>query len=161
MRALDLPLPTSANMSGGVFSEKDGREVPDTIAVTLDFPNDLVVTWQSTFSNKHYGIGDRILGSHGTIERLMGATDMVTGKSQSGLRYYPEKDNRADGVALEGQTKDWNHYANFVDCVRSRKVPNAPVEIGYRSAVAGHMANMSYRQKRRVTLESVGLTASK
>lgn len=155
MRALDLPLPTAAYMSGGVFSEKDGREVPDTIAVTLDFPNDLVVTWQSTFSNKHYGIGDRILGSHGTIERLMGVTDMVTGKSESGLRYYPEKDNRADGQALEGPTKDADHYANFVECVRTRKEPNAPVEIGYRSAVAGHMANMSYRQKQRITLESV------
>jgi predicted dehydrogenase len=161
MRALDLPLPTAAYMSGGVFSEKDGREVPDTIAVTLDFPNDLVVTWQSTFSNKHYGIGDRILGSHGTIERLMGATDMVTGKSASGLRYYPEKDNRKDGVGLEGHTSDTDHYANFVDCVRSRKPPNATVEIGYRSAVAGHMANMSFRQKQRVTIESVGLTAQR
>ena len=38
MTALDLPLPESAYMSGGVFSEKDGREVPDTIAVTLEFP---------------------------------------------------------------------------------------------------------------------------
>ncbi|HEV8485171.1 MAG TPA: Gfo/Idh/MocA family oxidoreductase [Blastocatellia bacterium] len=157
MRALDLPLPTSAYMSGGVFSEKDGREVPDTIAVTLDFPGDLVITWQSTFSNKRFGIGDRILGSHGTIERLMGSTDMVTGKSQSGLRYYPEKDNRADGTMLEGATKDTNHYANFVDCVRSRKEPNAHVEIGYRSAVAGHMANMSYRQKQRVTLSQAGI----
>jgi len=159
MRALDLPLPSAAYMSGGVFSEKDGREVPDTIAVTLDFPNDLVVTWQSTFSNKHYGIGDRILGSHGTIERLMGTTDMVTGKSISGLRYYPEKDNRKEGAGLEGNTIDTDHYANFVDCVRSRKQPNAPVEIGYRSAVAGHMANMSYRKKQRVSLETVGLTA--
>jgi predicted dehydrogenase len=161
MRALDLSLPSSAYMSGGVFSEKDGREVPDTIAVTLDFPGDLVVTWQSTFSNKHFGIGDRILGSHGTIERLMGVTDMVSGKSESGLRYYPEKDNRANGSVFEGQTKDENHYANFVECVRSRKEPNAHVEIGYRSAVAGHMANMSYRQKQRITLESVGLTARK
>jgi predicted dehydrogenase len=47
MSALDLPLPTAAYMSGGIFSEKDGREVPDTIAVTLDFAKDLVVTWQS------------------------------------------------------------------------------------------------------------------
>ena len=49
MTALDLPLPSSANMSGGVFSEKDGREVPDTIAVTLDFPwhgRDLAVHFQ-------------------------------------------------------------------------------------------------------------------
>ena len=28
MSALDLPLPTAAYMSGGVFSEKDGRQVP-------------------------------------------------------------------------------------------------------------------------------------
>ncbi|HWX42503.1 MAG TPA: Gfo/Idh/MocA family oxidoreductase [Blastocatellia bacterium] len=152
--ALDLPLPTAAYMSGGVFSEKDGREVPDTIAVTLDFPNDLVVTWQSTFNNKRYGLGERFLGSHGTIEHLMGTTDMVTGKSQSGIRYYPEKDNRPDGVALEGQAKGVNHMANFVECVRSRKEPNSPVEIGYRSAVAAHMANLSYRQKQRVTLET-------
>ncbi|MEP7271507.1 MAG: Gfo/Idh/MocA family oxidoreductase [Acidobacteriota bacterium] len=159
MRALDLPLPTAAFMSGGVFSEKDGREVPDTIAVTLDFPNDLVLTWQSTFSNNRYGIGDRILGSNGTIERLAGTTDMVTGKSQSGLRYYPEKTNRADGVMLEGQSKDQNHMANFVECVRSRKEPNAPVEIGYRSAIAAHMANTSYRQKQRVTLETAKQSA--
>ena len=161
MRALDLPLPLSAYMSGGIFSEKDGREVPDTIAVTLDFPGDLVLTWQSTFSNSRFGIGDRILGSHGTIERLMGATDMVTGKSQSGLRYYPEKANRAEESTLTSETKDENHFANFVECVRARQVPNAPVEIGYRSAIAGHMANMSYRKKQRVALESTGLTARK
>ena len=159
MRALDLPLPTAAYMSGGVFSEKDGREVPDTIAVTLDFPNDMVVTWQSTFSNKNYGIGDRILGSHGTIERLMGTTDMVTGRSASGLRYYPEKDNRADGGMLTAESKDQNHMANFVDCVRARKPPNATVEIGYKSAVVGHMANQSYRQKQRVTREAAVQTA--
>ncbi len=49
MGALDLPLPSAAYMSGGVFSEKDGREVPDTIAVTLDFPEhgrDLAVDLQ-------------------------------------------------------------------------------------------------------------------
>src|SRR5579884_69759 len=43
MSALDLPVPSAATMSGGVFSEKDGREVPDTIAVTLEFPQDIVV----------------------------------------------------------------------------------------------------------------------
>jgi len=136
MSALDLPLPTSAYMSGGVFSEKDGREVPDTIAVTLDFP-DIVLTWQSTFSNSRYGLGEHILGSDGTIEHVAGATDMVSGKSDEITRYFPEK----------------SHMQNWIDCVRSRKSPNAPVEIGYRSAVAAHMANLAYRRKQRVTLE--------
>jgi predicted dehydrogenase len=155
MRALDLPLPTSAYMSGGVFSEKDGREVPDTIAVTLDFPNDLTVTWQSTFSNSHYGLGERFLGSEGTIERIAGETDMVAGKSKTAIRYFPEKVNRPGGAAAEGQTPDVNHMANFIDCIRSRKEPNAPVEIGYASAVAAHMANLAYRRTERITLDAV------
>jgi predicted dehydrogenase len=153
MSVLDLPLPTAAYMSGGVFSEKDGREVPDTIVATLDFPNDLVVTWQSTFSNRRYGLGQRILGSDGTIEYVAGANDMVSGKSEESIRYYPEEVNRPKGVALAGDAPSQNHIANWIDCMRSRKTPNAPVELGYRSAVAAHMCNLSYRQKRRITLE--------
>jgi predicted dehydrogenase len=153
MTALDLTLPTAAFMSGGIFSERDGREVPDTIAVTLDFPNDLVVTWQSTFSNKHFGLGEHILGSDGTIEHGWGESDMVNGEEGEFIRYYPEKVNRPHGAALTGKTPDQDHMANWIDCVRSRKTPNAPVEIGYRSAIAVHMANLAYRHKQRVTRE--------
>jgi len=153
MTALDLPEPSAACMCGGVFSEKDGRQVPDTIVVTLEYPKDTVVTWQSTFSNSHYGLGERLLGSDGTVEHVSGATDMVTGRSREGIRYYPEKVNRPDGAALTGETPNQNHMANWIDCVRTRKTPNATVDIGYRTAIAAHMANMAYRQKQRVTLE--------
>src|SRR5215468_3079924 len=148
--ALDLPLPSAAYMSGGVFSEKDGREVPDTIAVTLDFPKDIVVTWQSTFNNSRYGLGERFLGSDGTIEHVAGATDMVSGKSDELTRYFPEKVNRSSGSALTSNTPDQNHMENWVECIRSRKTPNASVELGYRSAIAAHMANLAYRSKQRV-----------
>ena len=145
MSVLDLPAPSAAYMSGGVFSEKDGREVPDTIAVTLDFPEDknIVVTWQSTFSNRHYGLGDRVLGSDGTIEHHL----------EESAVYWPEKTNRPSGADTKGQTKDQNHMANWIDCIRSRKPPNAPAEIGHRSAMAVHMANLSYKLKKRITLE--------
>jgi predicted dehydrogenase len=143
MGALDLPLPTAAYMSGGVFSEKDGREVPDTIAVTLDFPKDIVVTWQSSFSNKHYDMADRILGSDGTLEHHF----------EEPIEYWPEKTNRPDGEATKGKSHNQDHMANWIDCVRSRGIPNAPPEIGYRSAMAVHMANLSYRNKKRLTLE--------
>ena len=154
MTALDLPEPRAAHMCGGIFSEKDGREVPDTIVVTLEFPLDVVVTWQSTFNNSHYGLGERLLGSDGTIEHISGATDMVTGKSAETIRYYPEKVNRRNGATLTGETPNQNHMANWIECIRSRKTPNATVEIGYRSALAAHMANLAYRQKQRVTLEA-------
>jgi predicted dehydrogenase len=154
MTALELPIPSAATMFGGVFSEKDGREVPDTIIATLEYPGDVVVTWQSTFNNSHYGLGERFLGSDGTIEHIAGATDMASGKSNEVVRYYPEKTNRPQGVALTGDTPDQNHMQNWLDCMRSRKTPNASVDIGYRSAIAAHMVNIAYREKQRVTFES-------
>jgi predicted dehydrogenase len=154
MTALELPIPTAATMSGGVFSEKDGREVPDTIIATMEYPGDVVVTWQSTFNNSHYGLGERFLGSDGTIEHIAGATDMASGKSNEVVRYYPEKTNRPQSAALTGDTPDQNHMQNWLDCMRSRKTPNASVDIGYRSAIAAHMCNIAYRDKQRVTFES-------
>jgi hypothetical protein len=47
---------------------------------------------------------------------------------------------------------------NWLDCMRSRNPKtNAPVETGYLSAVAAHMANLAYRQKRRITWEEAKL----
>ncbi|MDQ3012519.1 MAG: Gfo/Idh/MocA family oxidoreductase [Acidobacteriota bacterium] len=158
---LDLGVPTGAYMSGGVFSEKDGREVPDTISVVLDYPNDLVVSWQSTFSNARFGLGIRILGTDGTVEWLAGTTDMVSGKSQSGWSYAPEKLNRPNDATIKGEAKGENHYANFVECVRSRKEPNSSAELGYRSAIAAHLANLSYRRKERVTMETAKQSAKR
>lgn len=143
MSVLDLPVPDAAYMSGGIFSEKDGREVPDTIAVTLDFPKDIVVTWQSTFSNKHYDMANRILGSDGTLEYHF----------EEPIQYWPEKTNRPDAEAKKGATHNQSHMQNWIDCVRSRSTPNAPPDIGYRSAIAVHMANLSYRNKKRITFE--------
>ncbi len=98
--------------------------------------------------------GARILGSDGTVQWLVGTTDIVSSRLLSGWSYSPEKANRQDGEAIKGESKSEDHYANFVECVRSRKEPNASVELGYRSAVAAHMANLSYRRRQRVTLET-------
>jgi hypothetical protein len=83
---------------------------------------------------------------------------MVTGKSAEGLRYFPEEVNRK-GAMVVGETATQNHMGNWLDCIKSRKTPNATVEIGYRSAVAAHMANLAYRKKQRVTFEEAkGMT---
>ncbi len=150
--ALDLDLPLAATMMGGVFAEKDGRQVPDTMSVSLEYP-DLLVSWQSSFSNSRYGLGEHFLGSKGTIQHVSGSTDMVTGKYNSSVDYLPEKINNPNGAVVKGESKDTDHMANWMECIRSRKQPNATVENGYKSAIAAHMANLAFRQKRRITLE--------
>ncbi|MFZ1129378.1 MAG: hypothetical protein WAN38_01325, partial [Terriglobales bacterium] len=107
---------------------------------------------QSTFSNSHFGLGERILGSDGTIEHGWEKSDMVNGEEGEFVRYSPEKINHPQ-AALTGKTKDQDHMTNWIECIRTRKTPNASVEIGYRSAIAAHMANLAYRRRQRITLE--------
>ena len=159
--AMNLKVPSAATMMGGVFSEKDGRQVPDTISVSLEYPEDVLVSWQSTFSNSRYGLGEHFLGDKGTIEHTTGSTDMVTGKYRGGVRFYPEKINNPNGTVQEGQSAGEDHMANWMKCIRERKQPNATVEIGYNSAIAAHMSNLAYLKKRRITLdEAMAATAA-
>jgi hypothetical protein len=50
---------------------------------------------------------------------------------------------------------DQDHVNNFLECVRSRKLPNGDVLIGHRSAQASHLGNISYMQKRRIDFDAV------
>jgi predicted dehydrogenase len=54
----------------------------------------------------------------------------------------------------EGKGKE-NHFANFIDCVRSRKKEdlNAPVEEGHISCTLVHLANVSYRLGRTLNFD--------
>jgi hypothetical protein len=56
------------------------------------------------------------------------------------------KGNRLVGTAETGEARDRNHTANLFDCIRSRKHPTPPVEIGYKSAIAVLMSNIAYRE---------------
>jgi hypothetical protein len=52
------------------------------------------------------------------------------------------------------------HIQNFLDCVKSRQEPNAPVEVG-ASAVSGpHLANVAFHAGRQAHLSADGFSAS-
>ena len=42
---------------------------------------------------------------------------------------------------------------NFIECLKSRALPNSDVEIGYRSTSACHLGNIAYKLKRKVTCD--------
>jgi hypothetical protein len=58
-------------------------------------------------------------------------------------------------IARNDGTKD--HLQNFLDCVRSRKVPNAPAAVGINAARPGQMGNLSFRENRLVLSNSLNL----
>ncbi len=43
-----------------------------------------------------------------------------------------------------------NHIRNFIDCIKTRQQPVAPVEVGHRSATLTHIANIAMQLKRKL-----------
>ena len=55
-------------------------------------------------------------------------------------------DEKGEVVAEEyGRQADNIHISNFIDCVRSRKLPNADIEEGRRTDLLLHLSNISAR----------------
>ena len=42
-----------------------------------------------------------------------------------------------------GRQTTREHHENFIECIRSRKTPNADIEQGHQSAILIHLANIS------------------
>ena len=139
-KTLDLQIPNTATMDGGVYLWKDGREVPDTVSLSLQQPEEIMVSWVSGSGNGQPGISEDVLGTHGTIQRA------------SQVRYVPQRINRPDGAEITGVTahKPHAHMENFLDAIRYGKEPNCPFETGYRVSIACRMAVESYHQWRTV-----------
>jgi predicted dehydrogenase len=133
-KVLGLRIPQAVSMSGGVYLWKDGREVPDTMHVSLEHGEEVLFSWDSGFGNSHPGVTEDVLGTDGTI---------VRGQQ---IRYLPQKVNRPDGAEVLGQTptQPQAHMRNFFDCMQTGREPNCSFEIGYRVSIACRMAIESY-----------------
>jgi predicted dehydrogenase len=140
-KVMDLRIPWAVTMTGGIYRWKDGREVPDTMNVSMEHPeHELQFSWDSGFGSNHPGVTEEVLGTDGTI---------IRGQQ---IRYLPQKVNRPEGTEMLGQTPTapHSHVRNFLDCIRAGGEINCPVEIGFRVSVACRMAVESYRLGRTV-----------
>jgi len=139
-KALDLQIPKAVTMNGGVYLWKDGREVPDTMAVAIEQPEDMLISWASGFGNNQLGVTEDVLGDNGTISR------------DQQVRYLPQKVNRPDGNEMVGHATNTPqvHMQNFVDSIRGSATPNCPFDLGLRVSIASRMAVDSYRLGRTV-----------
>ena len=64
--------------------------------------------------------------------------------------------NRRPVIQMKStQDGTFPHMRNFVDCMRSRKEPNAPVTIGHQAVRGPHLANMSYLKGRKIGWDAV------
>ena len=72
--------------TGSIQFWKDGREVFDSVAAIYQYPNGVHMTFESIISNKHFGMGEQILGSEGTIDLVRGIMYSEAAVRRSGIR---------------------------------------------------------------------------
>jgi predicted dehydrogenase len=138
-------IPISASAAGGVYNYKDGRTAPDTINVLLEYPSEFTATFEATLAPGIRGEGIELCGTEGKLYI-----------DRSRYEFTPATPRNAKPTEVKAFSNlDRDHIENFLECVKSRKLPNGDVLIGHRSAQASHLGNISYMQKRRIDFDPI------
>ncbi len=157
---LDDHFPRSVMAHGGVFAWQDGRENPDTFQALLEYPKGFLVSYSTSFGNDCDSFS-RYMGKSATLIN-------IGGEGSPRWKIVEEKGNYESNPFLKRAEKYVTlpdndavpptyisdnvlfHMSNWMDCLRSRKQPNATVLNGYAHAVAVIMAARSYREGKKL-----------
>jgi len=146
------PHPKAAYCAGGRLAYKDQRPTPDTQAITYDY-GDMTMTCESMnftpYMKKSQGdvrFGDKFpyWPQNSTRIEMYGTKRMMyVGRMGGGWQVF-----EGGGKVIDyeyGYLPDERHNQNFVDCIRSRQLPNGDIEQGHYSACLLHLADLCYR----------------
>jgi predicted dehydrogenase len=142
MRGLDNCLPRHISGTSGIYWLHDAKEVPDTQVLTYDY-GDFALTWELRSFARHHPIEgtDGATGFYGTDATLIADDDAWT--------VYDKNGKIAEMVKPSGGS----HEGNFLACIKSRKRPDADVELGRLSTTICHLGNIATRLGRDVRFD--------
>ncbi len=143
--------PVAVTCVGGQVNLK-GVEIPDTATVVLEFAENYIANFTLGYKAMRYHPSqDQLKQFHGSKARL----DV----NREGWWLYPEtttpdlKPSRQHVEMGNFARATRDHIRNFLDCIRTRKQPNATVENGLVTAIALVMTMESLRSNRKVRFD--------
>ncbi len=145
--------PKAVHAAGGIYYFKDGQDSPDTQMVTYEFEGGLVMTFSLTLWTPYMKktpheirASDRFppWPRNATKVEIYGTRGMmILGRHGGGWQVW-ERDG-SPGPSRYGRPPTPHHIQNFIECMWSRKRPNADIEEGHLSTLLCHLGNISYR----------------
>jgi hypothetical protein len=144
-------LPRTVSAAGGKWYFDDAQEWPDTLQVDYQFDlgpgkSGRILTYEMRVWNPYPYLGE------GEGVAVFGDEAYVV-MGNGGWRVFGN-----DGKKLlekSGSVDDLAHMRNFVDCVKSRKKPNADLEtVGHPSSFFCHAGNVAWRTGRKLTIDA-------
>ena len=135
--------PSRVNACGGLYIEKDGRDIPDTFLLTADYPGEWSLFLVSTLTNDA-GLPDRIFGKYGTME--LGGDVRLRFNGDFMPEFLAKNGDKEDARIPVEKRRDLE--GNWIDAMRGQTEVFSNVELGCATMVAIKMAVASYRQKK-------------
>lgn len=148
--------PKSVYSTGGRFNQEGSFETPDTQVAVYDF-GDLVMTFELTLYTPYMLKIDPVVRNTDMYPYWMQCATrieiygdkglMIVGRHGGGWQVFDRPKSRQPVVKAEafGRFPDDVHKQNFMECIKSRELPNADIEQGHRSTLLCQLANISLR----------------
>lgn len=161
--AIDRTLPKAVSSTGATHLLKDNRETPDTQTVTWEFDGVTMVLeqvlWTPYMRKTPLDLRDTNAAPNwpfnGTRVEIYGEKRfMYLGRMGDGWAAYNEEGNQLLDKRGAYRATGTAHAANFIDCMKSRKRPNADIEEGHFSTLLAHYGNAAYRTGRRLQIDA-------
>ena len=137
--ALDAKAPERATAAGGIFVQHDDREVPDTLMMNLDYPDDYTIVLTSSMANSQ-GNPVIIRGHRATIRPKDGGIQVTP--ERNFVEWF-KKEFGTDDLFIAGQPR-MGHMENWLHCMRTREKCHLDAETAYRAEAAIRMGCDSY-----------------
>jgi predicted dehydrogenase len=145
--------PSSVCAMGGRYVVDDDRTIPDTMEVTFEFASGRLALFgqYEASGNPMLRRGElEIRGTEGTLYVDDKGYEIVPERGGQ----FQEPKPRMKPVQQSAHQGEGDmtvaHARNFLDCMRSRKKPNADIEIGHRSTTMSLLANISLATRQRL-----------
>jgi len=151
--------PKSVAANGGIYLWKDGRTNFDTMTAVMDYgdaKNDFQVVYSSRFTNSAGGVKEVYFSNGGSLnldtnkispeggleEKEAAAmnlkANLLEASDLPGVKLVTSADTGSDPMTVA-------HMRNWMECVRTRKKPNADVMAGYNHSIANIMCTAALR----------------
>lgn len=167
-----LKHPRSCVANGGTYLWKDGRQSWDTMTIVFDYgPEDdltkgFQVQYTSRFTNSAGGVRELYYSNGGMIDmdkQVVTPTGGLTAREAAAMGM---KENKLPSFSLVDKAATSSTEANtgrdpmtsanmrnWMECVRSRKTPNAHAEAGYCHSIAVCMVVAAVQTGQKVTFD--------
>jgi predicted dehydrogenase len=143
---MNASYPSAVNASAN-RPHRPGFDTPESVCVVAEYPEDFIGVFTINYAAMKYKTrNDQLNQLDGDKARM----DL----SREECKVHMQGNEDAAAISKKSEKGfGWAtdlHVQNFLECVRTRKTPTAPMYKGFQAALVVQLANMSLRQSRRV-----------